>query len=381
MHNDRYTIIPTVQIRPNMMLVYNHVQWHQSRPRHAADRARTHDVPHASAPDDKCAGQSNHQDELFGGKQAYSGLLCPSSKKRLTKAINLLVAIALPKSVINPSTGTPFTFKVNFITLTLPGAQGAISDKHLKRYALDNWLKGMRRKHGLKSYVWRAERQYNGNLHFHVTSDCWLPLDSVRDEWNRHLRKLGLIDSFRAKFGHDRPNSTDIHSVQKITNIAAYMVKYMSKDAKEHLDDKNKQLIAAGKEAIRPEAHEFRKIESQPEWTDAINGRVWDCSVNLKMKARCETEIDSSTGDEIRTIIATFPDSVKQCDKCLLIFLPQATMEAVLSNYLVSLWRDYLQLIRSFEPSPRVRRSQGPPDVAIPVSNATKYPDQLYFNM
>lgn len=36
---------------------------------------------------------------------------------------------------------------------------------------------------------------------------------------------------FKDTFGHTDPNSTDVHAVYKVKNIAAYISKYMSKDA------------------------------------------------------------------------------------------------------------------------------------------------------
>ena len=110
----------------------------------------------------------------------------------------------------------------------------------------------MRRKHRLRSYVWRAEVQQNGNLHFHVISDTYIRYDHIRADWNSCLRDTGLIDKFKAKHGHADANSTDVHAVYKIKDLTAYFTKYMSKKSKK--TDRN------------------------------IEGKIWDCSANLKTK-------------------------------------------------------------------------------------------------
>src|SRR5258707_10662526 len=56
----------------------------------------------------------------------YTGVLTPYSKKKLKRAIGLMVATAIEKEAPNYKTGKTFKFKLNFITLTLPAAQKEI---------------------------------------------------------------------------------------------------------------------------------------------------------------------------------------------------------------------------------------------------------------
>lgn len=236
---------PVFQVRPSGLLIYERVEWlgsyNGSRKKGLSKQLSTGEE----------AGERN--------TEFYTGQLTKYAKKRLKRAIELLVASSVYKEATHFKTGKKFKFKVNFITLTLPAAQKEISDKELKSKCLDVWIKRAKRKYGLKSYVWRAERQKNGNIHFHIMSDCYIRYDKIRDDWNSVLSRYHFIDDFYEQHGHRRPNSTDVHAVSKIRNLAAYMVKYMSKEEKEG---------------------------------DKIEGKVWDCSVNLKTKDKCEMWLD-----------------------------------------------------------------------------------------
>ena len=364
-------VIPTVQVRPNMILIYDTYQFPNGRK--------------SPVPDITMAPRSVITPlpvEPFSSKKAYSGELCPNSKKRLSKAINLLCAIAQPKIAENFKTGQLFQFRVNFVTLTLPAPQGIITDKQLKSKCLDPWIKSMKRKYGLRSYVWRAERQFNGNLHFHVTTDTYLPYDDLCHVWNRQLDRLGFIDRFRALHGHSRPNSTDVHSVQKIINLAAYMVKYMSKSPADHLKQINEQRLSSGKRELNPSNHRFRQIEGQPEWNQPIEGKVWDCSTNLKLKARCETEISNDQTDCLQSLIDTFPDQCKRTDFCFIIFTNNIPMDRLLSGILLVMWLNYLNYVRDYLPDLNTTFHHPPLDSHSPsstvISSSKKFSKSPY---
>ncbi len=327
--------IPVVQIRPNLILIYPETIYPNGiRPHRKQSRLSQY------------LQEQKKEQALFEGKKAYSGQLTFHSRKRLQKSINLLVAISSPKRVVSPKSNKKFTFKVNFVTLTLPAAQGSVSDKEIKKTCLDNWIKAMRRKHQLKSYVWRAERQYNGNVHFHITTETYLPQDSVRNEWNRQLGKFHFIEDFHSKHKHSNPNSTDVHAVWKIKNIAAYMVKYMSKDPKEHLEEINSKRIARSELPLIPEEHPFRLVKGQPTWDAPINGKVWDCSQNIKTKASCVTELDPEIKEEIAELIRNKHLKWKNTEYCTLIFAGNAIMTQILSGFLLQLYLSYLSEIK-----------------------------------
>lgn len=202
-------------------------------------------------------------------RDRYQGKITPHGKKRMFRAMDLLLAISQEKTAINFTTGKPFTFKINFITLTLSAMQEDIPDKLIKKECFSYFLDLLRKQYNFRSYLWRAERQKNGNLHFHIVSDCYLPYWEVRDLWNHCQDRLGFIQRFHKKHGHVTPNSTDIHSVHKIKDVAAYIAKYISKET---------------------------------EGDESIEGRIWDCSENLKAKIKCQFEGVGSDYDHWKTV-------------------------------------------------------------------------------
>lgn len=190
--------------------------------------------------------------------------LSDKARKRLRDAINWLYILSAKKEVQNNTTKRTFNFRLNFITLTLPATQFH-SDKTIKRVALNGFLDTMRKYHGLLNYVWRAECQRNGSIHFHLVSDSFLNWYVVRNVWNRQMKKLGYIEKYRQKHtqlteaeyidtytnkdgtNHDElkkryaygqsshwksPNTTDIHALYKVRNVTAYVSSYMTKGEK-----------------------------------------------------------------------------------------------------------------------------------------------------
>lgn len=183
----------------------------------------------------------------------HNGKLSTKSQKELKTVINWLVSASKKKQVYHKETEQYYTFKVNFVTLTLPDTNKTISDKDFKEKLLNPFLTYCRKYHGLKNYVWKLEFQENGKLHAHLTTDSFIYWKDIRKAWNRRLKASGYMEQFTEKFGHDDPNSTDIHSVYKINDVASYLAKYMAK---------NEQLIKD------------------------IKGRIWGCNYELSRNAK-----------------------------------------------------------------------------------------------
>ena len=161
--------------------------------------------------------------------------------------------------------------------------------------------------------VWRAEKQKNGNLHFHLLTDKFIPFLELRDVWNRITEKLGYVSRYRdemrnfhangfnvrkdllpnwnyrsqvrayregTKNDWQSPNSTDVHSVRKILNLKAYLIKYLTKD--EHID---------------PETGEIKDDLMKQQ------GRIWGCDQQLGSARGATVDIDSSLSSELASLI------------------------------------------------------------------------------
>jgi len=209
-----------------------------------------------------------NQSNLLNHK--VQGELSQKAAKRMRTSIEWLVASAKPKRVYLKETKSNFTFKVNFITLTLAQPQSGLSDSQFKKNFLEPFIKRMKYHYKLRNYVWKAETQKNGNIHIHLTTDTFVHYLDIRKHWNSILYKQGLLSEFFEKHGHHDPNSTDVHSVVNVKNLAAYLVKYFSKN-----DNDRRQ----------------------------VEGRLWGCNYALSRANGCKV---IATPDEIANVTKHF---------------------------------------------------------------------------
>jgi len=221
-----------------------------------------------------------HRDNKLPELSHYMGLFSDKAKSRLKKSLNWLTHIAVPKKI--KWKASYFTFKLTFVTLELPSKQVHEDSEILK--CLQQFLLECQKKYNLLYYVWKAEKQKNGNVHYHLTMDCFIPWDELRKLWCTIINKLGYVDTYKQnqlewhkdgfkshpesywkknkdgsfkldehgkKIAHwsldkqkrayagqmelpeserwMQPNCTDIHSVKGVKNLIAYLAEYFSK--------------------------------------------------------------------------------------------------------------------------------------------------------
>ena len=159
----------------------------------------------------------------------YNGELSYKTKRRITNKLNLwLQSLAFAQSKVKLPNNYR-TRKPTFITLTLPTEQ-LHDDREIKRTALTPFISEIVKKYNVLHWFWIAETQKNGNIHFHLICDSYIPHQVIRETWNRNLAKLGYIKRFFAKHGHNNPNSTDVAGLATFTNAVKYVVKYVQKN-------------------------------------------------------------------------------------------------------------------------------------------------------
>lgn len=264
------------------------------------------------------------------------GIISTKAGKRLKTAITWLVSSASNKLAKDRETGKTFYFKVNFITLTLPASQGDYTDNEIKSTLLNHWLIHAKRKYNLNNYVWKAEKQANGSIHFHITSDTYIFHYDLRKDWNKIIQKLGFVDRYRKaqqawhkdgfklrkallknwpedkqrkaynegkRTNWSNPNSTDVKSVKNIRDLSAYLCKYMSKTETELINYK-KRKIAAEKEGA-----EFTEVPPLQ-----VTGRLWGCSQALSTISKQYLWGCAPTAEAINSIFANPEIKVKNLD-------------------------------------------------------------------
>lgn len=180
-------------------------------------------------------------------KLAYKNEFSESARKRLTKKINLLVLGSKKVRIFNNVTNKYVYHQLSFITLTVSSNKNQTLDYSYKNL-LKPFLRIMRNKHNLTTYIWKAEVQQRGQIHYHITTPLFIHYQIIKDVWNNIQRKSGLLDEFEKINGHSNPNSTDIHEVKHIKDLASYLVKEFCKSIQNNFTD---------------------------------NGKKWDCSNNL----------------------------------------------------------------------------------------------------
>lgn len=252
----------------------------------------------------------------------HQGRISKIAKRKMSRSLDYLIYISKPRTITKPYHGRNFRFTVNFITLTLSSTQ-IHSDQEIKSQLLNQFLIEMTRRWNVKEYVWRAEKQDNGNIHFHIVTGKFIPWNELRNVWNRIQQKLGYVTRYRenredwhkhgfkydkrhAKHwpykrqlkaykdgmhtGWDNPNSIDVHDLRHIGNIKAYFVKYMSKNNKYSEEEKQEfnELPEEEKMMIRDKTE--------------ITGRLWSCSTNLVKLKGGECDCDDIIYEELTRI-------------------------------------------------------------------------------
>lgn len=119
-----------------------------------------------------------------------------------------------------------------FVTLTLSSTQRH-NDKEIRRKMIIPFIQKLRRKFNVWHYLFVCEKQTNGNIHVHILIDSYIKHAALRTEWNATQDLHGYIQPFFDKWGHRNPNSTDIHKLENINDVQAYVIKYMTTDKKD----------------------------------------------------------------------------------------------------------------------------------------------------
>lgn len=292
-------LIPQCSIHPGQINIYNEVQWEPSKPiKYDADGNEISNKPKFA--------------HLLNSTRSADGNVSIIAKRKITKALNYFLFLSNEKTIHLDYSGRKFKFRLAFVTLTLPSKQ-VHSDNEIKSKCLNSFLIELKKFYQVHNYIWRAEKQKNGNIHFHLLIDKFLPYQELRDRWNRIIEKLQYISRYResqnqfhengfkvrtellptwpkekqyqaylrgAKIHWNSPNTTDIHSIRKIHNIKLYISKYLTK--KQQPEETLKTLEKDLKTQI---------------------GRIWGCNYELSNIKGARTILDNGLKDEIEVII------------------------------------------------------------------------------
>lgn len=183
-----------------------------------------------------------------------------ATRKKISKACRVL-ALAADKKKIKNSKGVYVDHLVSFLTLTLPSEQ-IHDDKFITKEILGRFLDKCRKLNLLKNYVWRAEKQGNGNIHYHIVTDTYASFSMMKRIWLLALDQFGYVYAYTQKFSKlsfqeyrnlpfnqkrdaakvasayadgvrkkwNTPPCFDMDNVSDVSGVAKYISKYVSKN-------------------------------------------------------------------------------------------------------------------------------------------------------
>lgn len=182
----------------------------------------------------------------------YNGFMSPATRRKVRTILTTWFNAVQHENHENDMVLARSPRKLIFITVTLSDAQKH-DDKWIKRNMLDRYLVKLQRKFGVQYYFWKAEKQKNGRIHFHIIVDRYISKESIQSEWNEIQRDTGYMDDYFFKNRRYNAPSTQVRQVSPGQKGIDYVLKYVSKN---------------------PEDIEDAELQ--------IQGRIWGCSSELK---------------------------------------------------------------------------------------------------
>ena len=246
--------------------------------------------------------------------KTYSGTMTDHTRKRIGRAIDMLLQISPLEKKYNPVTNKVIKHRLSFITLTVHSPKKMLTPKEGYDTLLMPFLRYFRDKEIMTSYIWKAEAQKRGQLHYHITTPSIIPYDTIKKYWNKLQEKAGLLDDYYKVHHHYNPNSTDIHSVKEIKDFGKYLAK------------------------------EFCKTVQNETPT---SGKLWDCSINIKGAKYFSTELDNAIGRNILQAHKHGHLKTLELDKCTVLKLKNMKSFSLLTPVEKSSYNEYLKTLRN----------------------------------
>lgn len=170
---------------------------------------------------------------------------------------------------------------LSFITLTLSEKQKH-PDKWIKRHMLDRFVITLNRANCLHRYIWKAEAQKNGNLHFHIITPDYIKKEYIQKVWNKIQYECGYLDTYIHFHKHKNAPSTEIKACKNIRHTAGYAAKYIAKEENSRL----------------------------------IEGRVWGCSDRLRSMKTPTVMSDKEIQDVLTDAVRSGELILKELEHC-----------------------------------------------------------------
>ena len=184
------------------------------------------------------------------------------------------------------------------LTLTLPSRQ-MHSDKEIKRFILIPFIQKLTYHFNSLNYLWKAEPQKNGNIHFHILIDKFIDKDFVRELWNKSCHAQGYTGFDDKKYDKFGAPSTRIEGLREKYNAISYIASYITKN----------------------------------EGSRLINGRLWGCNNELRELKPIESKMNKEGVLEIVEHIARSSNDIICSEHyCLIKNVPDKELIPYIAN-------------------------------------------------
>jgi hypothetical protein len=344
------TLIPKATIHPNKICLYNQVIWEPAKPKRQSIKGLFSHI-------------EGFNDNFKDSTRTANGLVSKIAKQKIERALDYLLLLSVDHQTQHTRNMKPVNFKMVFITLTLPSKQ-IHTDNEIKNSCLNQFIIEIKDKYKVENYLWRAEKQKNGNIHFHIVTDKFIPWSEIRDRWNRIVNKLGYVDKYRQELkayhkngfqvredllsrwdyksqvrayeagkanDYNNPNSTDIHSIKKISNIKAYISKYVTKNEtdliklvwkeRDNIEQLTEDEVKTLNKVNKIKKSEYLNYTIKDVDEMLVKGRIWGSNHELADIKGSNIELDSHTEKEIKHIESTSGRKVYSGDYFKVIYI------------------------------------------------------------
>lgn len=243
----------------------------------------------------------------------HQGTMSYKASHQINDKIDWMLLITKEKDAPQQKFQSDYKWKINMLTVSLASKQ-IHNDKTIKHELLNHYLLVLHRTFNVTNYIWRAESQGNGNIHFHIITDVFIPYKAACFQWNKVQEKLGYISRFQDKHGSKTPNSTDIKSIRKVKSLGRYLSKYMGKNSAGVI------VPAIHKPFVPPVGFYVSnykcKLKKGTRFFRPIFGRLWGCSAQLSSLKKCRFRMTDEIEKEIYSLRLKHPSTFRQHDYC-----------------------------------------------------------------
>lgn len=285
-----------IKIKPNSLVIYT------PRKKYSRREIFEHNDNCENIEDHIIFQQKNEhpylKEERKQRRNITNGFLSDRAGNRLRTFIKFLLWSSGCFKIQGKRMDLRMTGRISFITLTLSSPQKH-SDQVLKEKMLNQFITELKTKHLNLRYIWRAEKQENGNIHFHFLVNRFVHYEWCQGVWNRIQDKMGYIAPYQKKFS---AMSFREYCEQKrnfsIDKIPIYQRQFKRGCVENWSNPPSIQAKGLGntRKALYYISKYISKNDQRPEDMTAdqrkkqsIAGHIWFCCYEL-MSLKCPTE-------------------------------------------------------------------------------------------